>query len=32
MPNLKSVHWPTAVIVLVAFLAILGLYHLVHKH
>lgn len=32
MPDMKSVHWPTAAVLIVAFLAILGIYHLVHKH
>lgn len=32
MPNLKSIHWPTFIIVLVVVLAVLGLYHIIHKH
>lgn len=30
--NMPAVHWPTCVTVLVVVLAILGVYHLAHKH
>jgi hypothetical protein len=32
MPNVPQPHWPTLVIVLVVVLALLGVYHLAHKH
>lgn len=32
MPDMPQVHWPTFVVVIVVVLALIGIYHVAHKH
>ena len=32
MPDMSKIHWPTFAVVIVAVLALLGIYHLAHRH
>lgn len=32
MPNMSNFHWPTVILLVIFVLAVLGVYHLMHRH